>query len=94
MNGTELTTKQIVILLAAAFAEFVWIGLPGYMITIASGAIGMSLDGALGKQYGFFLMLALAVAVTLLWSPTALKISAPLVKKLAKHIGATRDKEE
>lgn len=94
MNGTELTTKQIVILLAAAFAEFIWICLPGYVITIVAGLISAPVDGALGKQYGFLLMLALSMAVTLLWAPTALKVSGPLIKKLAKRIGVTRDKEE
>lgn len=94
MNPKTMTTKQILILLAAALAEFIWICLPGYVITIVAGIYGAPTDGALGKEYGFLLLLALTAAVTLLWAPTALKVSGPLIKKLAKRIGATRDKEE
>lgn len=94
MDPKNMTTKQIVILLAAALAEFVWICLPGYIITIMAGIYDTPMDGALGKEYGFLLLMALTAAVTLLWAPTALKVSKPLVKKLAKRLGVTGDKEE
>lgn len=87
------TTKQFVILSAAFIADLIWCCLPGYAVAVAGGFITPA-DGALGKGWGFFLLLALAIAATLLWIPTAEKISAPLVKKLAKRLGVIRDKEE
>jgi hypothetical protein len=84
--------KQFWILLAAAIADFTWLYLP-MVLFIVFVAPYSSLDGALGESAGFMLIIVTAVAITRLWSPLAWKISAPLIKKLARRLGVT-EKED
>lgn len=86
------TNKQFWILLAAAIADFIWLYTP-MVLFIVFVAPYSSLDGALGEGAGFVLIIVTAVAITRLWSPLAWKISAPLIKKLAKRVGVTDEEE-
>lgn len=92
MDGPNRTTKQLVILAVAATLDLFWMCLPTYLVLFVGSAVG-SEDGALGKQWGILLLFALCVVTMLAWIPTAEKVSRPLIKKLARRIGATRDKE-
>lgn len=91
MSGKKLTTKQVVILFIATTADFIWMIAPAWVVLFGAIILG-PVDGALGKQYGFFLTIALAISVYMLWAPIAQSISTPLIQKLAKRIGATGDK--
>ena len=93
MDLGNLTTKQLTILLSAALVEFIWVCLPGCALAFVATLIDAPSDGALGKQYGLFLMLAIGLTVTLLWAPTALNVSGPLMKKLIRRICGTGKEE-
>lgn len=88
----KLTNKQLLILMVASVLDMIWICLPGWAALAVGSFIG-PLDGALGKQWGIFLLFALSVALMIAWLPTATKISAPLIKRLAKRIGVMSEKE-
>lgn len=90
MDGPNRTTKQLVILAIASVLDLFWICLPAYVVFFVGSAVGPA-DGALGKQWGILLLFALCVVTMLAWTPTAEKVSRPLIKKLAKRIGATRE---
>lgn len=93
MDQKNVTTKQLAVLLFATLAEFVWVCLPGYGLAIVAALFDTPSDGALGKQYGLLLVLLSGFAMTLLWAPTALKISGPLAKKLIKRVCGTDEEE-
>jgi hypothetical protein len=79
---------QFWIMLAAVVLDYLWLALPGWALLVG-GAVYGSIDGALGKQYGLFLAIALGIAATMLWAPWASKISLPLIRKLAQRLDVT-----
>lgn len=94
MNGAKFETgKQFWIMLGATLADIIWCSFLGVGLFLLLGSWS-SWDGALGRDSGFWLTLAVACGGNLLWTPVAVRLSTPVIKKLAKRIGVTSGKEE
>jgi hypothetical protein len=84
----KLSNKQLSILIGLGCLDGLWVYLPGMLFLIFVAPLG-SINGALGQGAGLLLGVAIAVLLTRLWAPTAMKISHPLIQRVIKRIGVS-----